>query len=133
MRSERITAQQARTFERYSLCVPAAFTWTDERGLLQKGCGSTRDISAQGVFVQAWLSPLTGSLLNLEVALPSGLAEFPAVTIKVRGRVVRVERPDNGKELQGFAVRHDSFVLQTEAPALCEENSADTEALEHVV
>jgi len=120
--------RQLRTFERYALCVPAKFSWSDERGLVQQGCGSTRDISAQGVFIQARTAPLSGSVVTLEVALPSGLAEFPAVTIKAQGQVVRVEHPNDGKELRGFAVRNESILLQAEEPVV-ETNDCEVQVL----
>jgi c-di-GMP-binding flagellar brake protein YcgR len=56
----------------------------------------TRDISARGVYFDFAEKMETGSEVEFELNLPPELAAGKSVRIRCRGRIVRVENPNNG-------------------------------------
>ena len=95
---------ELRKTSRYPLDLGVTFQWTND-GQEYFGTGSTRDISAEGMFVFSENCPPYNAQLTCEVTAPrSRSAGF--LQIKASGRVVRVEDSQSGKRC-GFAVFAD--------------------------
>ena len=58
-----------RRTNRYRVSAPAFFCWEHPNGNLQQAKGTTRDISATGVFVAADRAPSPGLHIELDVGL----------------------------------------------------------------
>ena len=88
---------------RYPLDLQVTFRWTDE-GQEYYGVGSTRDISAAGMFVFSEDCPPQDTQLTCEVMAPRSRSAG-SLQIKTSGRVVRVEGESGAPS--GFAVFGD--------------------------
>ena len=95
---------ELRKTSRYPLDLGVSFQWTNE-GQDYFGTGSTRDISAAGMFVFTENCPPYNAQLSCEVTAPRSRSAG-SLQIKASGRVVRVEDIDSGKRC-GFAVFGD--------------------------
>jgi hypothetical protein len=95
---------------RYSLSATVLFSW-EERGSYAKGDGVTRDMSTNGLFVYSRILPPKDASLRLEVGFPPLRESGVPVRIKVRGRVVRVEKVLTEPGRNGFAVSSESTSL----------------------
>lgn len=84
---------------RFELRVPAFFSWKDSRGEHQSW-GYSRNISAYGVYVVCTSEgcPAVGSLVLLELAMPSPDPGVATVQLKGEGRVVRHEALSDGAQ-----------------------------------
>lgn len=89
---------EERRSRRFQLQIPVLFKWSDQ-GVVRQGAGTTRDISAQGVFVNCNKHPPQGTPLVLEVLLPKLSGTGDGLRLKSEGWVVRTEYGDVG----GFA------------------------------
>jgi len=103
---------ELRKLTRYRLGVPAFFSWLDQRGLSQQGEGTTRDISAGGVFLFANTLPPVGSAIRFEISLPPLPGAVRSLRIEAEGRVLRIEPAAGGKGRSGFAAVNEGFVLE---------------------
>jgi hypothetical protein len=95
---------------RYALSANVLFSW-EGRGPYAKGQGVTRDMSTNGLFVYSKVLPPENASLGLEVGFPPLHKGSAPVRIKVRGRVVRVEREPAESFRNGFAVASESTSL----------------------
>jgi PilZ domain len=95
---------ELRKTSRYPLDLTVTFQWTNE-GQDYFGVGSTRDISAAGMFVFSDNCPPYNAQLTCEVTAPRSRSAG-SLQIKASGRVVRVEDSQSGKRY-GFAVFGD--------------------------
>jgi hypothetical protein len=92
---------ELRKTARYPLALGVTFEWTnDDQDYF--GTGSTRDISAEGMFVFSENCPPCNAQLTCEVTAPRSRSAG-SLQIKASGRVVRVEDSQSGKR-GGFAV-----------------------------
>ena len=102
-----------RKFLRIPVGTRAVFSWSKKRGQENRGKGVTRDISAGGMYLYTKTPPPVGSSVKLELLLPKVRGAVQAFKMKVLGRVVRVQPPEDPEELtSGFAAITDRFVLQ---------------------
>jgi hypothetical protein len=95
---------ELRKTSRYPLDLGVTFQWTND-GQDYFGTGSTRDISAEGMFVFSENCPPCDAQLTCEVTAPRSRSAG-SLQIKASGRVVRVEDSRSGKP-RGFAVCGD--------------------------
>ncbi len=102
---------ELRKTSRYPLDLGVTFQWTnDEQDHF--GTGSTRDISAEGMFVFSENCPPCNAQLTCEVTAPRSRSAG-SLQIKASGRVVRVEESQSGKS--GFAVFGDMQLFSEDA------------------
>ena len=94
---------ELRKTSRYPLDLGVTFQWAND-GQDYFGTGSTRDISAEGMFVFSENCPACNIQLICEVTAPRSRSAG-SLQIKTSGRVVRVEDSQTGK--CGFAVFGD--------------------------
>jgi len=94
---------ELRKTSRYPLDLGVTFQWTND-DQDHSGTGSTRDISAEGMFVFSENCPPCNAQLTCEVTAPRSRSAG-SLQIKASGRVVRVEDSQSGKS--GFAVFGD--------------------------
>src|SRR4029077_10772952 len=89
--------------EQHDLSAPVKFDWKLSDSTHRQGTGVTRDFSAGGLFVMTDDPPPVGTTVRFEVDLEtSGLG--PAVTVRAKGMVNRVETTDLTGRLGGFAI-----------------------------
>jgi len=82
------------------------FSWEHSDGATIRGEGYTRDISPTGVYVVTTDPVLTGSIVRLEVSLPSLREKSSGAFLRTSGHVVRSEH-------DGFAAVADmGFKMQ---------------------
>jgi len=96
---------ELRKTSRYPLDLGVTFQWSND-GQDNFGTGSTRDISAQGMFVFSENCPPCDAQLSCEVTAPRSRSAG-SLQIKASGRVVRVEDSQSGSGKRGFAVFGD--------------------------
>jgi hypothetical protein len=92
---------ELRKTKRYLLSAPASFRCECSEGIPQKGEGTTRDISAKGVFVLSKLGPQLGAHIELDVYLPSLSGSPRLVQLHGEGKVIR--KVNSGSSESGFA------------------------------
>lgn len=97
---------------RYAMAATAAFVWRDERGIQQTSEGVTRDMSGNGAFIYAAVGPTEQVPVRIEFALPPIEERKASLLVRVKGRVVRVERDPADPVHNGFAVSYESAVLR---------------------
>jgi len=103
--------EQRKAF-RYAIVATATFVWQDERGIQQRSEGITRDMSDSGAFIYAAIGPTAEVPVRMEFELPP-LEEGKAhIRVRVKARVVRVERDPADPVHSGFAVRYEGAVLR---------------------
>ncbi|HKC00258.1 MAG TPA: PilZ domain-containing protein [Terriglobales bacterium] len=95
---------ELRKTSRYPLELGVTFQWTND-DQDNFGTGSTRDISAEGMFVFSENFPPCNAQLICEVKAPRSRSAG-SLQIKASGRVVRVEDSQRSKR-SGFAVFGD--------------------------
>jgi hypothetical protein len=81
---------ELRRFKRFHLTPPAFFGWEGADGIWQQSLGTTRDISACGIFVYTEILPAPEEHLKVEVRLPSVDGIYQWVYLCGEGTVVRV-------------------------------------------
>jgi PilZ domain len=89
-----------RQTKRYRLRAPVVFSWEFPGGATLQAEGYTRDISPSGVFVLTSNQLPVGSIVNLEISLPSLRGQSSGAFLRTVGHVVRAE-------VAGFAVAAD--------------------------
>ena len=109
--SRSVVVEQRKVF-RYSIVATATFAWQDERGIQQRSEGITRDISGNGAFVYAAVGPTEQVPVRIEFALPPIEERKAPLRVRVKARVVRVERDPADPVHSGFAVSYESAVLR---------------------
>jgi len=103
---------ELRKTSRYPLDLGVTFQWIDD-GQDYLGSGSTRDISATGMFVFSEDCPPYAAQLSCEVTAPRSRSAG-SLQIKTSGRVVRVEGSEGAKR-GGFAVCGDMQLFSEDA------------------
>jgi hypothetical protein len=95
---------------RFNLNLPVIVRWNDRRSKKLERLGHTRDLSTSDLFVLCAAPPLVGTIVELEVSVPS-LHAFPfeVLVMEGKGRVVRI---GGTGEASGFAATTtNDFVL----------------------
>jgi len=103
--------EQRKVF-RYAIVATATFVWEDEGGIQQRSEGITRDMSSSGAFIYAAVGPTEQVPVRIEFALPPIEERKAPLRVRVKARVVRVERVPADPVHRGFAVSYESAVLR---------------------
>ena len=112
---------ELRKAKRYLLSALTSFRWKTSDGVPQKGQGTTRDISANGVFVLSKLGPQLGAHVELDMYLPSLSGNPKSVHLHGEGKVVRKVSDDSSETAFASAVifgtdNSDSNILEERQP-----------------
>ena len=94
---------ERRKHERHEISAPVKFDWELSDSTHRQGTGVTRDFSAGGLFVMTDDPPPVGTTVRFEVDLETS-GPGPAVTVRAKGMVNRVETTDLTGRLGGFAI-----------------------------
>jgi hypothetical protein len=96
---------ERRKTQRFSIEAPAWLQWKGPDGKQRHCYGVTRNLSAEGVFVEAEVTPHLGS--NVEAAVDLSRTKVANVNLSLEGKgvVVRLRPSESGPE--GFAARID--------------------------
>ena len=94
---------ERRTACRYDLSLPVVF-WIRREKKSSSTNGKSRDISISGVYLTIDQNLSVGSELGITLTLPSEVTRGSEVSIRARGMVVRVEKPEDGSSRVGVAV-----------------------------
>jgi PilZ domain len=97
---------------RYAMAATAAFVWQDSRGIQQRSEGITRDMSSSGAFIYAAVGPTEHVPARIEFELPPLEERKAPLRVRVKARVVRVERDPTDPVHSGFAVSYEGAVLR---------------------
>jgi PilZ domain len=92
---------------RYAMAATASFVWQDERGVRVKAEGITRDMSGNGAFIYSAVGPIEEVPIRVEFELPPLEEGKAPLRLRVKARVVRVEREPADPVHNGFAVRFE--------------------------
>src|SRR5260370_3558931 len=106
-----VVGEQRKVF-RYAIVATATFVWEDEGGIQQRSEGITRDMSSSGAFIYAAVGPTEQVPVRIEFALPPIEERKAPLRVRVKARVVRVERVPAAPVPRGFWVSHESAVLR---------------------
>jgi hypothetical protein len=99
-----------RAVPRHNVQLPVRVTWREADAFRPSLNSLTRDISTRGMFIIADLEPSEGALLEFEIDMAEAEdTQTPLPIVRGAGRVVRTERPVNGRG--GFAVHNLWFQL----------------------
>jgi len=86
------TGAERRRHHRYGLAMPVQVQ--PSKGAVPPISTITRDISATGIYFDFTDGIEQGSEMNFELVLPPQMTHGEPVHIRCRGKIVRVERPD---------------------------------------
>lgn len=111
----RKTAAEQRRHRRYEMNVPVRFFCPGAQRHRQWNRGMSRDVSKKGAFVVSSFCPSVGTILRVEVLLPSLRRDSKTVCMCGQGKVVRVESGGESAHLSGFAVQVSHFSLISSA------------------
>jgi PilZ domain len=103
--------EQRKVF-RYAIVATATFAWQDEDGIQQRSEGITRDMSSSGAFIYAAVGPIAEVPVRMEFELPPIEEGKAPLRVRVKARVVRVERDPADPVHTGFAVNYEGAVLR---------------------
>jgi len=122
---------QERRHARILLETATEIRWKDERGEMQAAEGTTRDLSAAGVFVYSEVLPPLGAPVQFSLLLPQLVPQSPLIRLAAEGRVLRVEKGLLSRS--GFAVTNERFSLtrSTAVPADDRSNQSEPEGETH--
>ena len=98
-----------RTGRRFPVALPIQIEMTDSD---RKERGTTRDLSASGIYISSPSSFEVGSRVRFEIKVPGELVGAPRdVAIECRGRVVRVDHTgaETTGDSEGVACVIDSY------------------------
>jgi hypothetical protein len=109
--SRSVLVEQRKVF-RYAIVATATFVWQDEAGIQQRSEGITRDMSSSGAFIYAAVGPTAEVAVRMEFELPPLENGKAPLRVRVKGRVVRVERDPSDPVHNGFAVSYEGAVLR---------------------
>jgi len=101
-----------RVVNRYRIKAPAIFSWERSRSDHFQGEGTTRDISAAGVYVLTATCPPIDSTVQMEVVLPQ-LEGAPKTRIKAEMKVLRVDLTTECEGRSGFSAVSNGFSLRS--------------------
>ena len=107
----RKTAADQRRHRRYEMKVPARFLCPGAQRNPQWHNGMSRDVSQKGAFVVSSFCPAVGTVMRIEVLLPSPRRDSIPVHMCGQGKVVRVESCGEPAHLSGFGVEVSHFSL----------------------
>jgi len=79
--------------DRYSLSAPVFLFWAPQNDSSHGSQGVTRDISANGVYVNADESPAVGETVQMDILFPNPAPGEPEIHLTAEGVVFRIETP----------------------------------------
>jgi len=103
--------EQRKAF-RYAVVATTTFMWQDEHGIQQKSEGITRDMGDNGAFIYAAVGPTAQVPVRMEFELPPLEEGKAPLRVRVKARVVRVEKDPADPVHIGFAVSYEGAVLR---------------------
>jgi hypothetical protein len=89
--------------ERHNVGGVARFHWKDKRGIDREERGNVRNVSVGGIFIETENPPPVGTAIFVQFGFDK-LGRCPAVSIRAKGRINRVERIPLKDQGMGFAV-----------------------------
>jgi hypothetical protein len=106
---------ERRMARRYELSLPVVIRTAAEPEP-ELSSGRTRDISTRGVYFTVHREMTPGMELDFTLTLPAEITRGPEVYIRAHGRVVRVERRQNGELPVGIAAVIEKYdIIRAEA------------------
>lgn len=109
------TATDRRRYRRYEMRVPVNYFWPSPQRRTEWGNGVTRDISPKGVFVVSPSCPPRGTIVRIEVLLPSLHRNSSPIHMCGQAKVVRAESGQGSAGALGFAVEVAHFSLHSKS------------------
>jgi hypothetical protein len=107
------TGKDQRKHRRYNLSLPVRVK-SNKRGAYP-AFASSRDISAQGIYLTVSKDFELGSSLELDLELPQALAQGVTVRIHCRAKVIRVDKLNQGNKV-GVAAHIESYQFIRDEP-----------------
>lgn len=98
---------------RFRIVAPAWFRWQSPDGSLNEGCGTSRDISGNGVFMICYTVPSLRAEVEVSVNMPSTKGNRDGPQFYGKGVAIRVEQGEGRPS--GFAAE---MTWELEAPTL---------------
>jgi PilZ domain len=90
---------------RFSIMAPASFSWRSQDGVMHRAEGVTLDISAHGLLISTHQTPTVGTVIEVEVSIPSSESNGAIVCLKGKGIVVRTDSTDEQTPCFAAAVK----------------------------
>ena len=87
---------ELRKHDRYQLRAPTFVFWAPRDGPSLSSEGITRDVSANGVYVNADETPAVGELVQIDILLPNPAPGEPEIHLTAEGVVFRVDALGTG-------------------------------------
>jgi hypothetical protein len=110
-----------RRFQRFQVQVAAVFRWKNGR-TRQAGEGVTREISSNGMLVEASVLPPLNTEVAVSLRFPPTGDKRPGLTISAKGRVVR-KTMEQKSEKRAFAL-YVSQAMRVQKQALQKESAS---------
>jgi hypothetical protein len=106
---------------RYDVRALVDFEWMDG-GVLRRGQGHTRDISAKGMFIYSDSEPPAKADLQVEVSFRPATEARTKLQLSARSLVVRLEPTASRGASRGFAILNRSYKLHDGLTPIDEED-----------
>jgi hypothetical protein len=97
---------------RYRLNLAVAFSWRDEKGILQGGEGQSRDINGRGIYIYSHQKPPVASYVEMNILLPQAMPPKRLAELHAKGRVVRIDSSETPSQASGFATMNHTMALR---------------------
>lgn len=110
--SSRNPPGRTRGHHRCLLSLPVVFSWRDAKGNIHQGKGSTRNISASGLFFNTRDYVPAGASIQFEVVLPPMSRETSSLRLVGKADVVRVGMMEPEEGWLGVAVANTQVALR---------------------
>ena len=108
---------ERRTARRYDLSLPVMIRMPIEKEASAPN-GKTRDISTRGVYFTIDRDLTAGAELDITLTLPSEVTRGSEVFIRATGKVVRVDKKENGASRIGVAAVIERYeIIRSEQAA----------------
>jgi hypothetical protein len=114
---ERIKLDRRQQSHRFGLAASASFWWLSPDGEPHHGEGITRDIGARGVYIYAHHTPITGTVVGVNVRFRSLDPGGVTLTLSGRGIVVRLDPAE--RDNLGFAAAVSFAVAPMQTTSYC--------------
>ena len=85
--------------------------WRD-KGIQHRGQGFRRDIKSRGIFVYSDSEPPAKGRAEVEASFPFFGEADANLRLRLQSLMIRVERPPNPEERDGFAILNRSYKLR---------------------
>lgn len=122
---EEQSVAEKRAIRRFALQLPVVVKAVSDSGETLNAIAETRDVSSHGICFHCGSAMEPGAVIEFTVTLPAEVTMTEPISVQCRGKVVRVEKKEDGRFAVAAQIENYDFLASEQMQELVDDDDND--------